>query len=136
MSGYMKFKNNEHSFEGFETSTLQKDEYSSENIYVINSFYVFTKEEQNPKLSQKIVHSYSKDTNLSHTPSFSNYFFFIDVNFDNYKDILILNGFYGAQGSAAYSCWLWNEQLNSYAENDSFSDIPNVSIDPTNKMIL
>lgn len=58
-----------------------------------------------------------------------------DVNFDGYKDVIILNAFCGAHANTWYDCWLWDPQTSSFKTCKSFSQICNPSIDPENKCI-
>lgn len=57
-----------------------------------------------------------------------------DVNFDGSLDIIIENGHFGAQGSLAYSTYLW--EGDRYVNSESFSNIPNAAIDEKNQYIL
>ena len=52
----------------------------------------------------------------------------VDVNFDGYKDIIILNCFAGAHSNTWYDCWLWDSKTSSFAYSESFADICNPSI--------
>lgn len=58
----------------------------------------------------------------------------VDVNFDGEKDILVQNGHYGNQGTEYYSCYLYHN--GSYQQCDSFSEIPNASVDAQNQYML
>ncbi len=58
----------------------------------------------------------------------------IDINFDGILDILVDNGHFGTQGFVTYTCFI-NDNGN-YIKCDSFSNIPNPSIDTENKKIL
>lgn len=57
-----------------------------------------------------------------------------DVNFDGYKDVIILNNFGGVHGNTWYDCWLWNPEM-SLVQSESFADICNPSLDPEKKCI-
>lgn len=59
----------------------------------------------------------------------------VDVNFDGYKDVIILNDFSGAHGNTWYDCWLWDPKTASFVKSDSFSDICNPALDPGKKCI-
>jgi hypothetical protein len=59
----------------------------------------------------------------------------VDVNFDGYKDLIILNSFCGAHSNTWYDCWLWNPETSSFVVSDSFTHICNPSIDPKKKCI-
>lgn len=59
-----------------------------------------------------------------------------DLNFDGYKDIMLICECTGAQGNFCYDCWLWDPAANKYIENKSFRDITNPAIDNKNKTIL
>lgn len=52
-----------------------------------------------------------------------------DVNFDGYKDVIILNNFAGAHGNTWYDCWLWDAETSSFVFSDSFAKICNPSLD-------
>ena len=60
---------------------------------------------------------------------------FADINFDGYKDVIILNDFSGAHGNTWYDCWLWNPETSLFIESQSFTDICNPVLDPENKYI-
>lgn len=59
----------------------------------------------------------------------------VDVNFDGYKDVIILNDFSGAHGNTWYDCWLWDPKTSSFVKSESFSEICNPSLNPDNKCI-
>jgi len=59
----------------------------------------------------------------------------VDVNFDGYKDVIILNNFAGAHGNTWYDCWLWNVETSSFLLSKSFSKICNPALDPEKKCI-
>jgi hypothetical protein len=52
-----------------------------------------------------------------------------DVNFDGYKDVIILNDFSGAHRNTWYDCWLWNTETTSFEKCETFADICNPSLD-------
>jgi hypothetical protein len=52
-----------------------------------------------------------------------------DVNFDGYKDVIILNCFHGAHGNSWYDCWLWDAKTSSYIHSKSFVEICNPALD-------
>jgi hypothetical protein len=52
-----------------------------------------------------------------------------DVNFDGFRDIIVLESFGGAHGNSWYHCWLWDEVSASFVYNESFGSICNPSID-------
>jgi hypothetical protein len=58
-----------------------------------------------------------------------------DVNFDGYKDVIILNSFSGAHSNTWYDCWLWNQKTSSFVKSESFSDICNPALNPEKKYI-
>jgi|GEM_PF-801118 len=58
-----------------------------------------------------------------------------DVNFDGYKDVIILNCFAGAHSNTWYDCWLWNSETSSFVVSDSFAQICNPALDPDNKRV-
>ncbi len=53
----------------------------------------------------------------------------VDVNFDGYKDVLILNCFHGAHSNSWYDCWLWDAKTSSFIYSKSFAEICNPAID-------
>ncbi len=59
----------------------------------------------------------------------------VDVNFDGYKDVIILNNFAGAHGNTWYDCWLWDVNTSSYIASVSFAEICNPALDSDNKCI-
>jgi hypothetical protein len=59
----------------------------------------------------------------------------VDVDFDGYKDVIILNTFGGAHSNTWYDCWLWNPETSSFVKSKSFSDICNPGLDPEKKYI-
>ncbi len=58
-----------------------------------------------------------------------------DVNFDGYKDVIILNDFSGAHSNTWYDCWIWNPETSSFVEAESFALIVNPALDPEKKFI-
>ena len=52
-----------------------------------------------------------------------------DVNFDGYKDVIILCNFGGAHANTWYDCWLWNPETSSFIKSESFSEIYNPALD-------
>lgn len=58
-----------------------------------------------------------------------------DVNFDGFKDLLICQGHYGAQGALGYRCYLANTIAAGFDYCEGFEDISNPQIDPVNKCI-
>ena len=58
-----------------------------------------------------------------------------DVNFDGYKDVIILNSYSGAHGNTWYTGWLWNPETVSFVEAKSFAGICNPALDPEKKCI-
>lgn len=58
-----------------------------------------------------------------------------DVNFDGYKDVIILNCFYGAHGNTWYDCWLWDQDESAFTKSDSFAQICNPAIDADRQCI-
>ena len=53
----------------------------------------------------------------------------VDVNFDGYKDVIILNCFSGAHSNSWYDCWLWDNMTSSFISSKSFAAICNPAID-------
>lgn len=58
-----------------------------------------------------------------------------DVNFDGYKDVIILNTFGGAHSNTWYDCWLWDTETSSFTASKSFAEICNPALDPEKKCI-
>ena len=58
-----------------------------------------------------------------------------DVNFDGYKDVIILNTFGGAHGNTWYDCWLWDAKTSSFTASKSFAEICNPALDVEKKCI-
>jgi len=59
----------------------------------------------------------------------------VDVNFDGYKDVIILNNFGGAHSNTWYDCWLWDSETAAFVESESFAEICNPALDPEKKCI-
>jgi hypothetical protein len=59
----------------------------------------------------------------------------VDVNFDGYKDVIILNTFAGAHGNTWYDCWLWDTKTSSFVTAPSFAEICNPALDREKKCI-
>lgn len=59
----------------------------------------------------------------------------VDVNFDGFKDVIILNSFGGAHSNTWYDCWLWDFETASFIKSESFGEICNPSLDPDKKCI-
>lgn len=57
-----------------------------------------------------------------------------DADFDGSTDLLLCLGHFGAQGAAAYKCWL--TRGNALAYCPSFTEIANPTLDPNRKEIL
>lgn len=53
----------------------------------------------------------------------------VDVNFDGYKDVIILNCFAGAHSNTWYDCWLWDTDTESLQPSESFAEICNPALD-------
>lgn len=53
----------------------------------------------------------------------------LDVNFDGYKDVIILKDFGGAHSNTWYDCWLWNPVTWVFEHCPSFAEICNPAID-------
>ena len=53
----------------------------------------------------------------------------VDVNFDGYRDVIILNTFAGVHGNSWYDCWLWDAETSSFTYCESFAGICNPAID-------
>ena len=58
-----------------------------------------------------------------------------DVNFDGYKDVIILNCFAGAHGNSWYDCWLWNAKKSTFIHSKSFINICNPALDKEKRCI-
>ncbi len=58
-----------------------------------------------------------------------------DVNFDGYKDVIILNTFGGAHSNTWYDCWLWDAKTSSFVASKSFAEICNPALDAEKKCI-
>lgn len=59
----------------------------------------------------------------------------VDVNFDGYKDVIILNTFAGAHSNTWYDCWLWDAKTSSFVPSASFAEICNPALDRENQRI-
>jgi hypothetical protein len=59
-----------------------------------------------------------------------------DVNFDGYKDLIILTAFAGTYGNTWYDCWLWDAKSSAFVFSESFSKICNPSIDREKQRIF
>ncbi len=62
-------------------------------------------------------------------------FHVVDVNFDGYKDMIILESFAGMKGNTKYNCWLWDESEGVFVVSESFGKIYNPSLDSERKCI-
>jgi hypothetical protein len=58
-----------------------------------------------------------------------------DVNFDGYKDVIILNCFHGAHSNSWYDCWLWDVKKSAFIHSESFVNICNPALDPVKQCI-
>jgi hypothetical protein len=58
-----------------------------------------------------------------------------DMNFDGYRDVIVLRDFFGAHGNTWYDCWLWEDGLSAFSHCPSFAEICNPSIDRENRRI-
>jgi len=52
-----------------------------------------------------------------------------DVNFDGYRDVIILDTFAGAHANSWYDCWLWDADAGKFVHCPSFSQIVNPALD-------
>jgi hypothetical protein len=59
----------------------------------------------------------------------------VDVNFDSYKDVIILNEFCDVRADMKYDCWLWNPKTSLFEKCESFTVICNPSLDSKKKCI-
>lgn len=131
LNGYAKMADDNHVFEVFITpNKIDEDTYRGQ-------FYSIIVEDRQMNPIQMIPYAVRTDEySVSLYPSLEKTFYLLDVNFDGFNDILILTGYYGTQGAACYTCWLWDAGTGAYIQNDSFSDIPNVSIDRDSHRVL
>lgn len=96
---------------------------TGENFYV-TSLYIYNKNNL-PILSKDFepknhpVYSEMMDTMGLHVT---------DVNFDGYKDVIILSSFHGAHGNTWYDCWLWDIESLAFVYSESFAGICNPAI--------
>jgi len=136
LSGYLLIKSDTNSFEIF--GVVKKPEKLDSEVSYDQRYLTILigDNKSNSKPLHIIKHKTGDDEYSGHPADFEDIFYSTDVNFDGYNDILILNGYYGNQVGTYYTCWLWNNKINSFIKNDSFSWIMNVSIDKKNSMIL
>lgn len=59
----------------------------------------------------------------------------VDVNFDGYRDVIILNSFSGAHSNTWYDCWLWDSEASLFVESKTFAEICNPALDAEKKCI-
>ena len=59
----------------------------------------------------------------------------VDVNFDGYKDVIILNNFSGVHGNTWYNCWLWDAESSAFVESKTFGEICNPALDAEKQCI-
>lgn len=57
------------------------------------------------------------------------------MNFDGYKDVIILNTFGGAHSNTWYDCWLWDTDTSAFVASKSFAEICNPALDAEKKCI-
>lgn len=106
---------------------------------------VISKEEENPERDVKVFVSRKEGEIYFLKQVLHNKFhdgaawdlkglYLIDVDFDGEKDILVQNGHYGNQGAETYACYLYRQ--GQYEACESFTEIPNASVDGENKLIL
>jgi hypothetical protein len=63
----------------------------------------------------------------------SNYFQCTDLNFDGYKDIMLLDGW--GSGGESYLVWLFDTVKAAFVPNKQLSQLPNISLDPNTQTI-
>ena len=98
-------------------------------VYDENSLPIFSADFSQTVLDQVVgnaVYNQMMDTMGLHVT---------DVNFDGYKDMIILNDFSGAHGNARYDCWLWNPETSSFVKSETFANMYNPALDPEKKYI-
>ncbi len=78
---------------------------------------------------------YGHDTNVTSVPDWDELIWEEDVNFDGVIDIMILQGYYGTQGSKSYRCYYLREKWPIYWEELTFMDIPNPKVDTERQWI-
>lgn len=66
--------------------------------------------------------------------SSSDFFGVIDMNFDGYKDIRLLN-LSGATGNKVYNFWLFDPSKNIFVKNEDLSSLSNPTPNPQSKTI-
>ncbi|MDR0287594.1 MAG: DUF5050 domain-containing protein [Clostridiales bacterium] len=59
-----------------------------------------------------------------------------DVNFDGYKDIILIKSISGAINTTYYYCWLWDTKSSSFIASESFEEIANPTVDGKNHCIV
>lgn len=63
-------------------------------------------------------------------------FHVVDLNFDGYLDIMVACLMGGAHQNYWYYAYLWDPKAETFAANESFTDICNATVDPDRKAIL
>jgi len=102
---------------------LGLDIYDDKNTLIISADF---SEVQDGKTIGYNVYNQMMDTMGLHV---------VDVNFDGYKDLIILNTFAGAHSNTWYDCWLWDIETQSFVACESFAEICNPALDPEKKCI-
>lgn len=59
----------------------------------------------------------------------------VDVNFDGYRDVILLNSYAGAHSNTWYDCWLWDAENSGFVYCKSFSEICNPAVSQENQCI-
>ena len=137
LTGYSIVRDDNNTYEIFAKPNKIEGEKDPEKLYQGQVITILVEgKNSNSQPLQKISYTVGNSESGNCQPDFENIFYSVDVNFDSKKDILLLDGYFGNQGAAYYDCFLWDNKTNSFIKNDSFYEIPNVSIDQNSCTVL
>ena len=118
-----------YNMDGWVFEWLISDYDGGNNVYLDEAVLVISPE--NDARDTQIIHVTSEGLQ---TYLGADKFKYIDVNFDDIPDLLIMGGRYGAQGMERYFCFLQTE--DGFMEVPDFAEIPNPRVDAENRLIL
>lgn len=141
-----------HVFDNINGNNNNRFTYELNNVNVkINprlpeySFYLYTHDDttwtyydsvsvfDENKIKLQTIYFSDDDDELSMRKQYAYGLEFLDLNFDNYLDMRL----FVTPGSSnyGYMCWLYNKKNNLYEYNNLLSELVNVEVDTTNKLL-
>ena len=127
VNAYTRYVDDGYIFEVVDSRDASPDAdiFSDENLE--STLFIYKVTNDGPVLIQ----SFLIEARLGNFPAD---LFVVDANFDGQKDVLVVNGMYGTQGTFQYTCFLNRD--GRFVHCESFSKISNAAIDRENQVVL